>query len=80
MDGAWINDLDLSTLTAEQFATFFFDRRAVEGVDAKYKLFLPLQLRSASYSLARTLFSRSRRASGSEFSMSGVISPTESIS
>ena len=40
MDEFWVDDLDLSTLTPEQFSTFFFDRPIFEGVDAKYKLFL----------------------------------------
>ncbi len=40
MDGDWINDLDLSTLTSAQFSTFFFDRPVVEDLDARYKLFL----------------------------------------
>jgi hypothetical protein len=39
MDGDWINDLDLSTLTSDQFSTFFFDRPIVAD-DATYDLFL----------------------------------------
>jgi hypothetical protein len=40
MDEFWIDDLDLSTLTPEQFSTFFFDRPIVEGVRAAYDMFL----------------------------------------
>jgi len=40
MDEFWVDDLDLSTLTPEQFSTFFFDRPIVEGLGAKHKLFL----------------------------------------
>jgi len=40
MDEFWIDDFDLSTLAPAQFSTFFFDRPIVEGVDAKYDLFL----------------------------------------
>ncbi len=40
MDGFWINDLDLSTLTSDQFSTFFFDRSIVEGVRAAHEMFL----------------------------------------
>ena len=40
MDGFWIDDLDLSTLTSEQFSSFFFDRPIVEGVDATWEMFL----------------------------------------
>jgi len=39
MDEFWIDDFDLSTLTSEQFSTFFFDRPIV-GDDAAYDLFL----------------------------------------
>ena len=39
MDGFWIDDLDLSTLTSEQFSTFFFDRPIVAD-EATRELFL----------------------------------------
>ena len=40
MDGDWINDLDLSALTSEQFSSFFFNRPIVAGADARYHMFL----------------------------------------
>src|ERR1700693_5328929 len=39
MDGDWINDLELSTVTSEQFSTFFFDRPIVAD-DATREMFL----------------------------------------
>jgi len=40
MDGFWINDLDLSTLTSEQFSTFFVDRPIVENVESTWEMYL----------------------------------------
>jgi len=40
MDGFWINDFDLSTLTAEQFSPFFFDRPIVKSVEATRAMYL----------------------------------------
>ena len=40
MDGSWINDFDLSTLTAEQFSPFFFDRPIVKSVEATRAMYL----------------------------------------